>query len=225
MTENKSVSTLINKPNLTAITAFYILFYMVGIAGIIIPYSFEYFVRLTPFALILSFLGLVLFDKTEHSKKTVISLLSIFILSFIIESIGVNTGLIFGNYQYGNNLGLKLFNTPIIIGLNWVFLVYTTATIVDKLSLHPILKVLSASISMLIYDLIMEQMAPKLGMWYWQNDEIPLQNYLAWFALALIFHSTLKILRIKFSNKIAWLILSCQFLFFLILFISFKIIK
>lgn len=225
MTKNKSVLTLINKPNLAAITAFYILFYLVGIAGMLIPYSHEYFNRLTPLALILSFIGLVLFDKTEHSKKTVSLLLSIFILSFIIESIGVNTGVIFGNYQYGNNLGPKIFNTPIIIGFNWVFLVYSTAIIVNKLKLHPVYKVLIASISMLIYDLTMEQMAPELGMWYWQDELIPLQNYLAWFALALIFHSVVRILKINFSNKIALLILSCQFLFFLILYVSFKIIN
>ena len=225
MDEIKSLKTNINPPKKAATTTFFIVFYLVGIAGMLLPYSSDFFLKLIPIALVLSFVGLAIFDQSELNKKTIGSLLAIYILSFSVEAIGVNTGLIFGSYEYGNNLGLKISNTPLIIGLNWVFLIYCTATIYEDFKLSTVLKVVLASFTMLLYDIVLEQMAPVLGMWQWQNDIIPFQNYLAWFALALIFHSLLKILKIRFSNKIALTILSCQFLFFLILFVSFKIMN
>jgi putative membrane protein len=38
--------------------------------------------------------------------------------------LGVHTGILFGNYKYGNALGLKLNDVPILIGINWFIVVY-----------------------------------------------------------------------------------------------------
>ena len=45
----------------------------------------------------------------------------------ITESLGVNYGLIFGNYEYGNNLGFKFFGVPFLIGINWIILTAISA--------------------------------------------------------------------------------------------------
>ena len=71
---------------------------------------------------------------------------------------------------------------------------------------------------MVVYDIVLEQVAPKIDMWKWDNDFIPLQNYLAWFFIAIAFHSFIKILKVNTENALARLILICQFLFFLILY-------
>jgi putative membrane protein len=96
--------------------------------------------------------------------------------------------------------------------------VYTTASVFEKTSVHPGLKIVFASTIMLVYDLVLEQLAPILDMWYWLDDRVPLKNYLAWFVIALIFHSLLKMAHIKIRNRFASFILVCQFLFFLFLF-------
>jgi putative membrane protein len=44
------------------------------------------------------------------------------VAGFFIEAIGVNTGLIFGNYVYKTTLGWKFLETPLIIGVNWILL-------------------------------------------------------------------------------------------------------
>jgi putative membrane protein len=44
--------------------------------------------------------------------------LIIAVAGFFIEAIGVNTGLIFGNYVYKTTLGWKFLETPLIIGVN-----------------------------------------------------------------------------------------------------------
>jgi bisanhydrobacterioruberin hydratase len=206
-----------------AISAFFIVFYVVGLIGMVLPGTFSLFLKLIPLALILSFAALAFFHESIVDWKTILSLSAICFIAFTIEAIGVNTGIIFGQYEYGEGLGLKLLQTPIIIGINWLFLVYTTSAVIEKLKLPAYLKILLASTGMLLYDIVLEQVAPKLDMWHWQNEIIPFQNYGTWFALAVLFHTLLKLLNITIKNRLAGLILTCQFLFFLLLFISFKL--
>jgi putative membrane protein len=202
---------------------FLIVFYSVGILGLLWPLTHLVFIRLIPTALLLSFGVLLLFHKNSLSRRFVWTFSFVYIFSFFIEAMGVSTGIIFGGYHYGNSLGIKLFNTPMIIGLNWVFLVYTSASLVNHLKLSGIFSVLLASLVMVLYDIVMEQVASLLDMWYWKDNQIPLQNYISWFACAVLFHSLLKVMHIKTQNKMATTILSCQFLFFLVLMVFNKL--
>ena len=200
-------------------TMFLVIFYLVGILGLVLPFSYEFFLKLIPFALILSFVILSIFHIEKLNKNSAILFICIFLIGFIIEAIGVKTKVIFGDYYYGNSLGFKIFNTPIIIGINWLFLVYTTSSVVEKLKINSTFKIILASIFMLVYDIVLEQVAPKMDMWHWKNDLVPIQNYIAWFVIALFMNSLLQLFKINTQNKIAMTILICQFVFFLLLFI------
>ena len=214
-----------NNRNKIKITSLYfVVFYMVGIIGMSISLSYPLFLKLIPFALILSFVALVFFQTSKMEWKAIWVYLGIYLISFIVEAIGVNTGQVFGYYSYGSALGLKVLNTPIIIGFNWLFLIYTSSTVVEHWRIHTLYKIIIASIGMLLYDLVLEQLAAKLEMWHWKNEIIPMQNYWAWFGLALFFHAVLKISNIKIQNPLASLLLGCQFLFFFLLFILFKFV-
>ncbi|HOU02554.1 MAG TPA: carotenoid biosynthesis protein [Bacteroidales bacterium] len=204
------------------IKGFIITLYVVGIIGIAIPFTRGFFVFLTPYILLISLLILIAFH-TKHDTKTLLVFLSIFLLSFFIEVAGVNTGIVFGNYSYGKGLGIKLFNTPLIIGLNWVLLVYCTSAVFERTHLAVPLKIAGASLSMVIYDIVMEQVAPFMDMWSFGVGRIPLKNYLVWFTLALLFHTVLKIAGIRISNKFAPLLFYCQFIFLLILALYFRL--
>ncbi len=197
---------------------FFVVFYLVGIIGLSWPLTFPFFLKLVPFALILSFLALLVFHRSHFDSKTIAVFFGIFLAGILVEAIGVNTGIIFGHYVYGKSLGLKIFNTPIIIGINWLLLVYTSSSVLEQFKFHVAVKVVFASAFMLVYDVVLEQLAPKMDMWTWENDQVPVQNYLAWFFIALVFHSVLKFFSIDTRNKLALLILLCQFVFFLSLF-------
>lgn len=207
-----------------AIREFFVSFYIVGTVGMLVPLTFPLFLRLIPFALLLNFALLFVFHATAISRKIIFSFIAIYVLSFVAEAIGVGTGAIFGHYWYGSSLGIKLVETPLIIGINWFFLVYTTAAMVEKLRIAAWLKVVAASSLMLAYDAVLEQMAPSLDMWHWKNDTVPLQNYAAWFALALLFHTLLKVLDVQIKNPLSSLIFVCQFLFFLALLVAQKLL-
>jgi putative membrane protein len=203
---------------------FLIIFYSVGVIGLAVPFTFPLFKALTPLALVLSIFLLFLFHKFQQNLKTFLVFGAIYALSFAIEAVGVETGLIFGEYHYGGSIGPKLFDTPLIIGINWLFLAYTTISAVDVYRINDGLKVFIASMLMVVYDLVLEQVAPIMDMWYWANDRIPVQNYIAWFALSFIFISMIKIFKINTQNPIARVILLCQFVFFVGLFVIYRII-
>jgi bisanhydrobacterioruberin hydratase len=198
---------------------FYAIFYLVGVLGLSFPETRPLFIRLVPFALILGFAGVLLFHEAKWDLKTLTAFVLVYISGFVIESVGVNTGLIFGEYIYGKTLGYQIFETPLIIGMNWLFLVYVSSSLTEKLNSGKVISFLLPPVLMVVYDLVLEQVAPDLGMWNWKNEVIPLQNYIAWFVVAFIFVLVFRLLNIKTSNKIAPLIFILQFLFFLSLMI------
>lgn len=200
-----------------------IIFYAVGVAGFAIPHTRELFLKLTPLALILSIAVILLFHNEPYNKKTIIFFAAVVAGTWGIETIGVHTGAIFGTYSYGSGLGIKLYGVPLLIGINWLFLTYCTSTIAGHLPFNPLIKVILSSLMMVIYDLILELVAPILNMWNFEGGMPPLRNYAAWFILSLIIHGLLKISGIKTENRLASMIITAQALFFILLIIIFKI--
>lgn len=199
-----------------------ILFYTVGVAGIGIPGTQSFFVELIPFALLLSFAVIILFHHSSDRKKELIFFSSVFLLAYLVEILGVNTHFPFGNYSYGHGLGVKTFGTPLLIGINWVMLVYCSASVMDRTGWPKAILPFGASLLMVLYDIILEHVAPLLDMWSWAENTIPLQNYLAWFVIAFFFHRLLQSMKIKTVNPIATAIFVCQLLFFIAILIFLK---
>ncbi|MDX9748227.1 MAG: carotenoid biosynthesis protein [Paludibacter sp.] len=194
-----------------------LIFYSVGIAGMVWEVSRPYFIHLTPFALLLSLGFLMINHLTKPGFKELTAVVIIYLTGYFIEVIGVNTGLIFGEYVYGAGLGPKLLATPLMIGINWLMLVYLTAAFFQSLSLKPLFVVLLGATTMLIYDLVLEQIAPVIDLWSWAGDKVPFQNYVSWWLIAVLMHSLVAVLRIKLSNRVAMPVFIAQFLFFVIL--------
>ena len=198
------------------VTAFsFIVFYGVGASGILIPATRQIFISLVPFALLLSAVGLWLFHSFPLSGKSLLTLGLIYILGLSVEIAGVRTGVIFGPYHYGETLGPKILQTPLLIGLNWLMLSYCFADVAQRISPSPAIRIGLASVGMVVYDLILEQVAPALDMWHWAGGTVPMRNYMAWFVISMLF--TVLLSRIKIHNPLAVIILICQITFFLAL--------
>jgi putative membrane protein len=212
-----------NKLPVTEVKKFILIFYSVGFLGFIIPWSRSFFVAITPFALLLSIYLLAIYHG-KYAKKDIIVFLAIAILGFFIEVIGVNSGLIFGNYSYGNALGIKLFETPMLIAINWLFLTYTASTLSEKISNKLIIQILMAPSIMLLYDLILEQLAPLMNMWSWKDSVVPLKNYIAWWVIGFLFIGLIKVFRIETKNPLAFILFISQFVFFALLYLVFNLL-
>ena len=174
----------------------------------------EFFLSTTPYVLSLTLLLLIL-NHDLSDKKSKIGLILIFLFGLIVEILGVNYGLFFGEYNYGANLGPKIYEVPYVIGFNWVLLIIATGSISDKLIKgKEIYKILFASFLMVLVDLLIEKSAPKLDFWEFVISPVPFSNYLWWFIFSLcfqyIFFKTVKTKELNLSSNI----LVIQFLFF-----------
>lgn len=212
----------INEKHYHRVVWLFIVFYLVGTAGLLYPVTFPIFKKIIPFALILNAAGLAVFHL-QYKPKILLLFLIVYLTGFTVEIIGVHTGTFFGRYHYGRSLGFSIFNTPVIIGLNWLLLVYLSASVAEHLKTSNQIKILAGSLMMVGYDLIIEQVAPVLDMWYWKNNQVPLKNYITWFAMALFFHSLFRVFHINVRNKLAPVLFTIQLLFFLYLFIFLKL--
>jgi putative membrane protein len=162
-----------------------VLFYTVGTVGMTLSGERAYFASLSFLNLLLSFV-IVLLARNAEKKRFIGFLVFCFSVGIIVEQIGVHTGLLFGDYQYGENLGFKWFEVPLIIGLNWGILVVISASIVHRFHISNLFKILLASFLMVFLDFLMEPVASDLDFWSWKNDLIPIFNFVCWFFISFL---------------------------------------
>lgn len=162
------------------------LFHISGVIGIS-QGNTEWFLSLTPLNLLVG-TACVLLCIPPKNKKAFIALLIPFFIGMIAEILGVNYGLIFGNYTYGENLGIKILGVPWMIGVNWMVLTYSTSTLSRKISSNDWLSAAIASSLMVLLDVIIEVSAPRFDFWEFKDGIVPLQNYIGWWGTAFIAH-------------------------------------
>lgn len=206
-----------NKQLLTTIVL--IILYAVGAIGSTLG-GLDLF-HLTPVNLLLSAALLFAFHPTNE-KPLLVYAVVVFVCGFLLEWAGVETGRIFGSYFYGENLGVKWFDIPIIIGLNWLLLSYCSSVVAANLlknrTSNPLWLALAAAGLMLLVDVFIEQVAPRVDFWYWKNNLVPVQNYTAWFVFSFAFNFLFFRLHISTRNPIATILYVLQLLFFVALF-------
>jgi putative membrane protein len=180
----------------------------------------SFFVPFTPVNLFLMLLMLILNEQPINLRFVQAFFMAV-VVGMITEMIGVNTGLLFGDYSYGEIFGRKLFGVPVLIGINWFCIVY--ASYVIAMSIHrkqpsgkAIVALLTASIAT-TFDWVMEPVAMKLGFWNWADGQIPVFNYISWFVISFAVSVAFGFLKIGANNKFAPYFLMIQVLFFLFL--------
>ena len=159
-----------------------IILHIVGIVGLLSDFK-SIFIQLTALNLIVTFLVLYYYQEPKANIWPIWSF--IILSSFILEVIGVNTGVPFGEYYYGNALGPKIMGTPPLIGINWLFMAYGGTLLLDKITKKPVPNAFLTALAITLFDAVMEPVAVALDFWTWQNVTVPMANYVTW-ALSLI---------------------------------------
>ncbi|RKD91808.1 carotenoid biosynthesis protein [Mangrovibacterium diazotrophicum] len=195
--------------------------YFVGIVGFSLPETEGIFKQLSAWNLLFSFLVLLYF-QTSLSVRVFLALLAVAVAGFAAELVGTQTGLLFGHYTYGLVLGLKLWQTPLLIGVNWLVLCYGVFVGLSALKLKWWMPVVGALL-MVLFDFVMEPVAIRYDMWSWENGAIPFKNYVDWFLLSYLLLAGMKDLKLNIRNPLAVWIVVCQFLFFLALHLKLNI--
>ena len=157
------------------------------LAIVLIPLGYEeWFLKCVPIGL-LGILFLILWNA-NFKKEILISLAIPFVLGIFSEFIGVHYGFIFGNYSYGNSLGIKVLDIPLSIGISWAILVYSTASISKLISNNFFLSAVAGAVLMTSLDMLVEVSASRFDFWSFDQGFAPIQNYIGWFFVSLIAH-------------------------------------
>jgi len=177
------------------------LFNISGILGILSTYS-DWFLKLTPINLSM-YVILILWNIDDFSKKVLVAFSIPFVIGFLTEFLGVNFGLIFGSYSYGDNLGLKFRGVPLMICVNWAVLTIITADLSSLLHNNTVVQSLLGGFIMMLLDIMIEVSAPRFDFWEFENSIIPIKNYIAWFVIGSIAHYLYRQTNIKTNKKLS----------------------
>jgi putative membrane protein len=188
-----------------------ILLHAVGLIAMASPFA-HWFLPLTPINLVLTAGVMVLFSGPD--RRTLILAFVLGTLGYFVEVLGVWTGRVFGEYSYGEVLGFKLLNVPLLIGLNWSMLVFAIGVPMARSSMPTWAKVLLSSAMMVGLDVLIEPVAIHLGFWSWEQGVIPVQNYLAWGAVSAFFFTLFFLAPVRRENPVARYVLMAQVVFF-----------
>ena len=191
-----------------------LIFISIGLIGFFSPLE-SMFKSLSSYNLLLTFI-LVLISFKNDLKNFSTLLLITFTIGFISEQIGVHTGYLFGNYSYSDNLGLKIYGVPVIIGINWAILSIGSWHLCKNITKLKIVNILIASLLMTTFDFVMEPTAIDLDYWKWENGIIPIYNYISWFLVSISVNFFCSIFQKNYSG-ITKIVFVSQFLFFIIL--------
>ncbi|WP_288370428.1 carotenoid biosynthesis protein [uncultured Algoriphagus sp.] len=187
----------------------------VGILGLSLPEYQDWFLALTPVQLLSSLLIILLFHRGWNDSFPIFAAAA-FWIGFGAELIGIHTGYLFGDYVYGPTLGPKLWDVPIIIGVNWFILAYLTGSVFRRVPNDYYAAFLGA-LAMTALDYIIEPVAVALDFWYWKFDVIPVENYLGWFGVSFVVHLIFRKAKFEKFNPIALLLLLTLIVFFTVL--------
>jgi uncharacterized membrane protein len=114
------------------------------------------------------------------------------VVSYLMEEIGVRTGLVYGAYHYGAQLGAKLGHVPVIIPLAWFMMIYPSwvvaGALVDGINTRSLFGVSAravvAALTMTAWDMVMDPGMAAGGNWIWEKGGVyfgvPPQNYVGW---------------------------------------------
>jgi len=194
--------------------------YTVGILGLLIPETRALFTALTPVNIVLAAI-LVLSLEEKWDFRLIAAAFLVGGLGFAIEVAGVHTGTIFGNYFYRETLGPMFMGVPILLGLNWFFLIYSAQAMVYHYGI--VLGAILSALILVVYDVVLEPFAIQYDLWVWAGSGVPpIQNFVAWGLTALILTLLFRAIAGARKNALAGPIILMQFTFFTLLLLGEK---
>ncbi len=129
------------------------------------------------------------------TRTMLIFLALTFVVSFIFETLGVLTGIVYGPYAYTEKLGPKLGVVPLLIPLAWFMMMYASYTVVDIIASpapRPASRAWRAwvawlgAMAMTAWDLGMDPQMVAGGHWIWTQSGayfgVPVRNFIGWLA-------------------------------------------
>ena len=102
-----------------------------------------------------------------------------------------------------------------MICVNWAVLTFTSADISRYIHKNIWIRSLIGGGLMMLLDLAIEVSAPRFDFWEFENEVVPLQNYIGWFVISFIVHLLFQRFYIPTNKQISIQIFVAISVFFL----------
>ncbi|MTH53301.1 carotenoid biosynthesis protein [Bacillus mangrovi] len=164
------------------------------------------------FLIVAGTLGGVYFHHTYGPRTGFILSAAVVLLSIFIEFLGVEYGIMFGDYYYTSDFGPQLLGVPIAIGFAWLMVMAGSHAIMKAIWPGAPLLLFSTAGALLavMIDLILDPVAYKVkAYWVWTADSfyynIPFSNFAGWFITAFILHLLIGTAgKKKYARSVRW---------------------
>jgi putative membrane protein len=129
---------------------------------------------------------------TRGARVAVVVAVTAIVGGFLIEVVGVHTGVPFGSYRYTSALGTSLFGVPLAIGPAWAMLAWPAALSARRLCRSFPARVALGAWALASWDVFLDPQMVAAGNWRWLAPDphlpgvpsVPLTNYLGWLVAA-----------------------------------------
>ena len=116
------------------------------------------------------------------------------VFGFLVEVVGLKTGLPFGRYEYAATLGPKLVGVPVVIGLAWTMLAWPAALVARRLVRSFPARVALGAWALASWDVYLDPQMVAAGHWHWRDPSphlpgvpgVPISDYIGWLAVATV---------------------------------------
>ncbi len=179
---------------LKILTGILVVMFPVGFFIMFTEYGKEYLWTTTIFLGLEALIIFIILIKTADLLSVVITTAVIFLASWFIEYWGVTTGFPFGGYSYTATLLPLIGGVPLAIMFAW-FTVSASALLTARFLLNgssETAAIAAGAAFILGTDILLEPFASFINnFWLWDDGVIPIQNFISWFAVGIIFLFTL----------------------------------
>lgn len=184
--------------------------HLAALIGIAIGYE-DFFLPKSPFTIMYLLFFLIFFFKIDSPNKLLL-FMAFMITGIGVEWIGVHTGSLFGDYYYGKNFGPKLDGIPLLIGVNWALLAFTTHVIAKSIFKSPIAIIATGAALMVGFDYFLEQICDFAGFWHFEGGA-GWFNYLCWFIIAAALHAVSLQFKLRGNKLVSYHLYGVQLFF------------
>ncbi|APH05957.1 carotenoid biosynthesis protein [Bacillus weihaiensis] len=183
----------------------FVLWYVIGVVLLtfdLIPPYLEW--ANVVFLVLAGTIGGIYFTHT-FGRKMGFSI-SIFVILFSIaaEHLGVEYGLLFGDYYYTSDFGPQILGVPVAIGFAWLLVIAGTHAITKVIigETRFLSFTIVASLLTVLIDLIIDPVAFEVKhYWVWNAESfyynVPMSNFIGWFVVGYFIHSVIYLVTMK----------------------------
>lgn len=116
----------------------------------------------------------------------------VFVVIFVLSALGAANDAVFGAFEYGPTLGLRLFDTPFMAVYCWLLVLYA-ATRFAQSRLQGTSGVVGESIVavctgvvIMFYEAMLVPVAPRLGYMFFMSGSTGFKHYFVWFLIGSV---------------------------------------